>query len=44
MNSRIYAKIEAMTGQKLEVKPRCRPQKNCDESPAYNVGQGVLGL
>ena len=45
MNSRFYAKIEAMTGQKREAKPRGRPQKNYDEfPPAHDVGQEELGL
>ena len=43
-NSRFYAKIEAMTGQKREAKPRGRPQKNHDESPAHDIGQAELGL
>jgi len=43
-NSRFYAKIEAVTGQKRMAKPRGRPQKNHDESPAHDVGQRGLGL
>ena len=43
-NSRFYAKIEAITGQRREAKPRGRPQKNHDESPARDAGQGELGL
>ena len=43
-NSHFYAKIETMTGQKREAKPRGRPRKNHDESPASDVGQGKLGL
>ncbi|MDO9102306.1 MAG: hypothetical protein Q7J20_01730 [Candidatus Nitrotoga sp.] len=39
-----YAKIKAMTGEKWEAKPRGRPQKNHDESPARDIGQGELGL
>ncbi len=38
MNSRFYIKIEAMTGQKLEAKPRGRPQKNYYESSSDDVG------
>ncbi|RFC34174.1 MAG: hypothetical protein DID91_2727702306 [Candidatus Nitrotoga sp. MKT] len=40
MNSRFYANIEAMTGQKREAKSRGRLQKNYDEYPAHGVGQG----
>ena len=43
-NSRFYAKIETMTGQKREAKPRGRPRKNHDEPPARDVVQGQLGL
>ena len=43
-NSRFYAKIEAMTGEKREAKPRGRPRKNHDAPPARDVGQGELGL
>ena len=41
-NSRFYAKVEAMTGQRREPKPRGRPKKQPDESPAHSVGQGEL--
>ena len=43
-NSRFYAKIETMTGQKREAKPRGRPRKHHDAPPARDVGQGELGL
>ena len=43
-NSRFYAKIETMTGQRREAKPRARPRVEHDESAAHNAGQGKLGL
>ena len=43
-NSRFYAKIETMTGQRREAKPRGRPRVEHDESAAHNAGQGKLGL
>ena len=33
-----------MTGEKREAKLRSKSQKNHDESPARNVGQGELEL
>ena len=43
-HSRFYAKIETMTGQRREAKPRGRPRVDHDESAAHNAGQGKLGL
>ena len=43
-NSRFYAKIETMTGQRREAKPRGRPRVEHDESAAHNAWQGKLGL
>ncbi len=43
-NSRFYAKIEAMTGQKREARPRGRPRVQRDASLARDAGQGELGL
>ena len=43
-HSRFYAKIETMTGQRREAKPRGRPRVEHDESAAHNAGQGKLGL
>ena len=43
-NSRFYAKIEIMAGQRREAKPRGRPRVEHDESAAHNAGQGKLGL
>ena len=43
-NSRFYAKIETMTGQRREAKARGRPRVEHDESAAHNAGQGKLGL
>jgi putative transposase len=43
-NSRFYAKIEAMTGQRREAKPRGRPRVQCEASSAHDAGQGELGL
>ena len=43
-NSRFYAKIETMTGQRREAKPRGRPRVEHNESAAHNAGQGKLGL
>jgi len=41
-NSRFYAWIEAMTGQRREAKPRGRPR--VQNSAAHDAGQGGLGL
>ncbi|MCP5087565.1 MAG: transposase, partial [Rhodobacteraceae bacterium] len=43
-NSLFYAKVEAMTGQRREPKPRGRPRKQRDESPAQDAGQGALPI
>ena len=43
-NSRFYAKIEAMTGQKREARPRGRPRVQRDARLARDAGQGELGL
>jgi len=43
-NSRFYARIEAVTGQRREAKPRGRPRVQHDESQAHDAGQGELGL
>jgi putative transposase len=43
-NSRFYARIEAMTGQRREPKPRGRPRMRRDESPARDAGQGDLPI
>jgi putative transposase len=42
--SRFYAKIEAMTGQRREPKPRGRPTKQQEESPANDARQGELPI
>ena len=41
-NSRFYAKVEAMTGQRREPKPRGRPRKQPEESSVHDVGQREL--
>lgn len=41
-NSRFYAKIEAMTGQRREARPRGRPRVRHDESGSHEAGQGEL--
>jgi len=43
-DSRFYAKVEAMTGQRREPKPRGRPRKQRDEPSAADVGQGELPI
>ena len=43
-NSRFYAKVEAMTGQRREPKPRGRPRKRRDESSPVDGGQGELPI
>ena len=42
-NSRIYGRIEALIGQRREVRPRGRPRMQPDDS-AHDAGQGELGL
>jgi putative transposase len=43
-SSRFYAKVEAMTGQRREPKPRGRPRKQEDESLTKDAGQGELPI
>ncbi len=43
-NSRFYAKIEAMTGQRREPKPRGRPRMQREEPPAHDREQGELPI
>ena len=43
-SSRFYARIEAMTGQRREAKPRGRPSLQRDEFTAHEAKQGKLGL
>jgi putative transposase len=43
-NSRFYAKIEAMTGQRREAKPRGRPRVRPDEAKALDAAQGKLPI
>ncbi|MGF1643407.1 MAG: transposase [Thiotrichales bacterium] len=43
-DSRFYAKIEAVTGQRREPKPRGRPRKAREDSPPRNTVQGDLGF
>jgi putative transposase len=43
-NARFYARIEAMTGQRREAKPRGRPRVARDEPTPQEVGQGEFGL
>ncbi len=43
-NSRFYAKIEAMTGQRREPQPRDRPRKQREESRAHYAGQEELPI
>jgi hypothetical protein len=43
-NSRFYKKIEAITGQRREPKPRGRPKKQKDNEPEENFNQGELPL
>jgi hypothetical protein len=42
--SRFYAKIESLTGQPREAKPRSRPRVERDESSENEMGQGELAL
>jgi putative transposase len=41
-DSRFYAKIEAMTGQRREPKPRGRPRKQRDAAPGHCAEQEEL--
>lgn len=43
-NSRFYARIEAITGQRREAKPRGRPRVERAESSANGAGQGEWWL
>lgn len=43
-NSRFYAKVEAMTGQRREPKPRGRPRKQREESAVHDGKQGELKI
>ena len=43
-NSRFHARIEAMTGQRREARPRGRPRVRQDESGPGDAEQGELGL
>jgi len=43
-NDRFYARIEAMTGQRRDPKPRCRPKKPPDEGAARDADQRELPL
>ena len=43
-SSRFYARIEAMTGQRREAKPRGRPSMQRDEFNAHEAKQGKLEL
>jgi len=43
-NSRFYAKIETITGQRREPKPRGRPRLQRDESSANDVEQAELPI
>ena len=43
-NSRFYAKIEAMTGQRREAKPRGRPYAQDKTVMAREAGQGELEI
>lgn len=42
--ARFYARIERMTGQRREPKPRGRPRVLKGDNPAASKGQGELGL
>ncbi len=43
-NSRFYAKIEAMTGQRREAKPRGRPSAQDKTVMTRKAGQGELEI
>ena len=43
-NSRFYAQIEAMTGQRRELRKRGRPKKNAEIKPPQDTGQPELPL
>ena len=43
-NSRFYAKIERMLGERRQARPRGRPKAAADAGPNSSEGQGSLGL
>jgi putative transposase len=43
-NDRFYREIEAMTGQRRELRKRGRPRKGDEEASAGDPGQGELPL
>ena len=43
-SSRFYARIEAMTEQRREAKPRGRPSLQRDDFNVHEAEQGKLGL
>ena len=43
-NARFYARIEEMTGQRREPRPRGRPRIAPDDNPAASTGRGELGF
>jgi len=43
-NSRFYAWIEAMTGQRRELRTRGRPKQKIEQQPLRNTGQKELPL
>ncbi len=43
-NARFYARLEKMTGQRCEARPRGRPRVQSDEPSGQDNGQGELGL
>jgi len=43
-DSRFYAKVEAMTGQRREPKTRGRPKKQRGELSSADAGQGKLPI
>jgi len=43
-NDRFYREVEAMTGQRRELRKRGRPRKRTDQPPEDDSGQGTLPL
>ena len=43
-NDRFYREIEAMTGQRRELRKRARPRKRKDDGAARETGQADLPL
>jgi hypothetical protein len=41
-NSRFYAEIEAMTGQRRELRKRGRPRNKNEKEPLEEIGQQPL--